>query len=187
LLTAGETAVGVLPRPEPPPVVQHAGEFGEPGAQSVRHPVGHPQADLRLALHAVLPPVRFLDADAEDADDGLATHGSSVFLPVLAVRPGCREPAASLSVGDEHGGEFADALHIQRTGRAAAGVRDDAGVGVDFADLRVPEAPQVEEPLLTPEDISTPRRVLRFGGAGEFASRRCPKVFPAVLAVTHPG
>ena len=55
-------------------VVERAGELGEPGPQAVGDPVGDPDADLRLALHRVLPAVRLLDAHAEDADDGLAAH-----------------------------------------------------------------------------------------------------------------
>src|SRR5207253_5152974 len=132
--------------------------------------------NLRLTLHAVLPPVRFLDADAEDADDRFATQGGAELLAVLAVRPRRRQAAAALPVGDQHRRQFADALHVQRAGRAAAGVGDDAGVGMNLADLRVPEAPQVEKPLLTPEDIGTSRRFLRVGGPGELLSRRLLEV-----------
>ena len=174
-------------RLQPALVVQHAGELGEPRPQPVGDAVGHPEADLRLALHAVLPAIRLLDADAEDADDGLAAHGGAEFLAVLPVRPRRGQPAAGLPVGDQRGRQLADPLHVQRTGRAAAGVRDDAGVGIDLADLGVPEPPQVEEPLLTPEDVGAPRRVLRVAGAGKLVPDCGAEVLPAMLAVAHPG
>ena len=153
LLPGGVTAVQILHRLEPAWVVQHAGELGEPGTQPVGDAVGHPQANLGLALDAVLPAVGLLDTDAEDADDRLAAHGGAKFLAVLAVGPRRRESAAGLAVGEQRGGELADALHVQRTGRAAARVGDDARVGIDPADLGVPETPEVEEPLLMPEDV----------------------------------
>ena len=70
-LDAVVPAVEVLDDPEPAAVAEHAGELGEPGPQAVGDPVGEPDADLRLALHRVLPAVRLLDAHAEDAPDRL--------------------------------------------------------------------------------------------------------------------
>src|SRR5712692_4743935 len=95
-LPAGVTAVEVLYRFKPALVVQDTGKLGEPGTQAVGDAVGHPQADLRLALYAVLPPIRLLDADAEDADDGFSAHGCAEFLPVLPIGPRRREPTAGL-------------------------------------------------------------------------------------------
>ena len=97
------------PTPSQRAVVQHAGELGEPGPQAVGDAVGDPEADLRLALHRVLPAVRLLHAHAEDADDRLAAHRGAVFLGVLAVGPGGHQPAARLAVGEERGGQLADA------------------------------------------------------------------------------
>ena len=67
------------------------------------------------------------------------------------------------------------------------GVRDHARVGVDLADLRVPEPPELEEALLLPEDVRPPRRVLRVVRPGQLVAGRGPEVRPAVLAVAHPG
>src|SRR5207244_11437171 len=95
------------------------------------------------------------------ADDRFAAHGGAKFLPVFAIRPWRSQAAAGLAVGDEGGRQFADFLHVERTGRAAAGVRDDAGVRIDFADFAVPKPPEIEEPLLAPEEVGATRRVLR--------------------------
>src|SRR5438094_10675 len=54
---------------EPAFVVQRAREFGEPRTQAVGRPVSDPDAHLGLALHRVLPAIRFLNADAENAAD----------------------------------------------------------------------------------------------------------------------
>ena len=167
--------------------MQHAGELGEPRPQAVGDAIRHPEANLGFALDAVLPPIRLLDADAEDADDGFAAHGGAEFLAVLPVGPRGGQPAPSLPVGDERRRKLADALHVQRARRAAAGVRDDAGVGIDLADLGIPEPPQVEEPLLPPENVSAARRVLRVVRAGQLAPRRRPEVLAAMLAVAHAG
>ena len=140
-------AVEVLDDAEPAAVAEHAGELGEPGPQAVGDPVGEPDADLRLALHRVLPAVRLLDAHAEDAPDRLAAHRGAVLLGGLAVGPRGHEPAPRLAVGEQRRGELADGLHVERAGRAAPGVRDHARVGVDLADLPVPEPPELEEAL----------------------------------------
>ena len=129
-LPLGVAAVEVFDWFEPALVVQHTGELGEPWTQVVGHPLGNPQPYLRFALDAILPAIRLFHADAEDADDGFAAHGGAEFLPVLAVGPRRGQAAACLPVGDEHGGKFADALHVQVTGGSAAGIGDDAGVRV---------------------------------------------------------
>src|SRR3989442_602408 len=151
---AGVAAVDVLDHAKPTPVVEHATEFGEPGAQAVGRAVGDPDSNFSLALDGVFPTIRFFNSDAEDADDGFAAHGRAKFLSVFAVGPRRGQTAAGLAVGDERGCELADFRHIERTGRAASGVRDDAGVGIDLANLSVPELPQGEQPLLSPENVS---------------------------------
>src|SRR5580765_369979 len=147
-------AVDVLDHAEPTRVVEHAAEFGKPWAQAVGRAVGDPDSNLSLALDGVFPAIRLLKTDAEDTDDGFAAHGGAKFLSVLAVRPRRGKTAARLAVSDERGRELADFRHVERTGRAASGIRDDAGVGIDFANLAVPELPQVEQPLLSPENVS---------------------------------
>src|SRR5437773_4016527 len=184
---AGVAAVDVLDHAQPTRVVEHAAEFGEPGTQAVGRAVGDPDSNFSLALHGVFPAIRFFDSDAEDADDGFAAHGRAKFLSVLAIGPRSGETAAGLAVGDERGRELADFRHVERTGRATSGVRDDAGVGIDLANLAVPELPQVEQPLLSPENISAAGGVQRIAGARQVVTRGDLKILQAVLAVTHAG
>ena len=118
--------------------MDHAAEFGEPGAQTIGHAIGDPDTDFSLCLHGVFPAIGFFEADTEDADDGFAAHGGAKFLSVFAVRPGRSETAPRLAVGDQRGGEFADLPHVERTGGASSGVGNDAGVGIDLACFAVP-------------------------------------------------
>src|SRR5262249_17858729 len=134
----------------------------------------------------VLPAVRFLDADAEDADDRFAAHGGAELFAVLSVRPRRRQAATGLPVGDQDGCQLADAPHVERAGRPAAGVRDYAGVGMDLADLPIPETPQLETPRLPPEDVGPPGRVLRVGRARQLVSEGFTEVRLTVRTVTHP-
>src|SRR6266516_3314075 len=184
---AGVAAVDVLDHAQPTRVVEHATEFGEPRPQAVGRPVGDPDSNFSLALHGVFPAIRLFDPYAEDADDGFAAHGRAKFLSVFAVGPRRGKTAAGLTVGDERGGELADFRHVERTGRAASGVRDDAGVGIDLANLAVPELPQVEQPLLSPEQVSAAGGVLRIAGARQVVTRGGLKILQAVFAVTHAG
>ena len=174
-------------RLEPAFVVQHAAEFREPRTQAIRDAIGHPEANLRFALHAVLPAIRFFEADAEDADDRFAAHGGAKFLPVFAIRPRRSQAAAGLAVGDEGGRPFADFLHVERTGRAAAGVRDDAGVRIYFSDFAVPKPPEIEEPLLAPEEVGATGRVLRVVRERQLETARLFEMLAAMLAITHAG
>ena len=67
-----------------------------------------------------------------------------IFLAVFAIGPREHDTAAGLAIGHQHGREFADCLHVERTERAAAGIRDDAGIGIDLADFGVPQAPEIQ-------------------------------------------
>ena len=118
---------------------------------------------------------------------GLLPIVGAVLLRVLAVGPRGHEPAPRLAVGEQRRGELADGLHVERAGRAAPGVRDDARVGVDLADLRVPEPPELEEALLVPGDVRASRGILRVVRPRQLVPGRGPEVRPAVLAVAHPG
>ena len=64
--------VDALDDRQPAAVVEHAGELRDPRAHAVGGAFGHPEPDLGLALHRVLPAIRLFDADAEDAADRLA-------------------------------------------------------------------------------------------------------------------
>src|SRR6185312_3241012 len=105
---------------------------------AIRHAVGDPEPDLGLALHRVFPAIGFFHSDAENADDGLAAHGGAKFLSVLPVRPRRHETAPSLAIGEKRGRKLADFFHVERTRRAAPGVWDDAGIGINLAHLGVP-------------------------------------------------
>jgi len=82
-------------------------------------------------------------------------------------RPYGHEAAACLTVGEEDGRVFTDVFHIEVAERAAAGVGNEAGRGIDFANLAVPQAPQLEETLLAPLGVGAAGWVLRVVGAGE--------------------
>ena len=117
---------------------------------------------------------------------GLRPIAARYSLPFLPLAHGRHQAAPRLAVGHQRRGQLADPLHVERTGRAAAGVGNDAGVGIDLAHLGIPEPPQIKQPLLPPENVSAPRRVLRIVGR---AADRDPvasrKFFAAMLAVAH--
>src|SRR5262249_13638748 len=113
-------------------------------------------------------------------------HRGAVLLGVLSGGPGGHQPGPGLAVGEQRRGELADRLHVERTRGTAPGVRDHAGVGMDPADLRIPEPPQLEEAALLPEAGGPPRRILRVVRARQLVAARGPEVRPAVLAVAHP-
>ena len=69
---AGQPAVDRLDRFQPALVVEHAAELGEPRAHAVGDEVCDPEPDFGGVLHRVLPAVRLLDANAEEAGDGLS-------------------------------------------------------------------------------------------------------------------
>ena len=77
----------------------------------------------------------------------------AVFLAVLAVGPRRAEAAARLAVGKQRGRQLADGLHVEIAERAAAGVGDEARVGIDLRIFVVPQAPQIEQALLLPHDV----------------------------------
>src|SRR5581483_1784514 len=81
---------------------------------------------------------------------------------------------------------LSDRFHIERTERAAARVRDESRVRIEFANLRVPQPPEFKEPLLVPEDVVAPRRILRVAGARQVQAVSRLEVAPAVFAITHP-
>ena len=104
-------------------------------------------------------------------DDRFAAHGRAKFFAVLAIRPWRGQAAARLAIGDERRRQFADVFHVERTGGAAAGVGNDAGVRIDLAHLAVPELPEIKQPLLPPENVGAPRRVLRVVRARQIVDR----------------
>src|SRR5207248_8680140 len=74
----------------------------------------------------------------------------------------------------------------ERAERAAAGVGDEARARIDRADLAIPQAPQLEQPLLLPREIRAARGVARIGGPRQIETVRRAEVPLAVLAVAHP-
>src|SRR5437867_3443045 len=75
LLPARQPLINPFDWPQPALIMQDAAELGEPWPQPVGHSVSDPQADFRLTLDTILPAVGFFDPNAEDADNGFATHG----------------------------------------------------------------------------------------------------------------
>ena len=180
-------AVNVLDHPQPARIVQRAAEFAEPRTQAIGDSVQDPNANLGVALHAVLPALRFFDADAEQADDGFATHGGAKFLAVFSIGPRRHDAAPGLAVGYQHGSQFANGFHVQRTQRAAAGVRDDAGIGIDLAHRAVPNPPEIEEPLLPPEEVGAAGRVLEIAGSRQIEAGGFLEILAAMFAITLAG
>jgi hypothetical protein len=150
-------------------------------------PVNHPEPNLIAALDGVFPTVRLFNAYAEDAGDGLAAKRRAVFLAVFAIRPGRRQPAPGLAIGEERRRQFPDGLHVEIAERPAAGVRNETRVRVDLFDLRVPASPKFEQPLLPPHDILPPRLVLRACRARQLQARKFLEILLAMLAVAHAG
>jgi hypothetical protein len=179
--------VDLLDRLQPAGVVEGAGELREPGPHAVGQEVGDPEADLVPVLHRVLPSIGLFDSDAEEARDGLAAQRGTVLLGVHPDGPGGHEAAARLAIGRHHRREVADPLHVQAARGSAARVGNDAGVGVDLAHLRVPEAPQLEEPVLLPPRMRPSRRVLRIRAAREVEAGGRAEGRLAVRAVAHAG
>ena len=117
---------------------------------------------------------------------GLLAHRGAELLPALPVRPGHRDAASRLMIGDEHRRELADAHHVERAAGAAAHVRDDARVGAHRAHRVVPRAPEREEPILPPEDVRVASRILRIVGARQLEAGRGAEVRPTVHAEALP-
>src|SRR5262245_51950608 len=153
--------VNVLDDSQPAPIVQCAGKLGEPGAQAVGGSLRDPDANLRLTLHGILPAIRFFNANTEDADNWLAAERGAKFLSILAIDPRSSKPTTRLAIGEQRFGQFADFFHVERTGRAAAGIRNHTGVGIDLARLAVPQLPEVEKTLLPPKDVKIGRASCR--------------------------
>src|SRR5580658_5655109 len=97
--------------------------------------------------------MRVVDAHATNAGDGFTAESRSVFLAVFSVAPRRHDAAAALTISKQSECELADGLHVEIAEGAAAGVSDVTGVGIDGADFLIPETPQIEEPLLAPDDV----------------------------------
>src|SRR5262245_39853244 len=176
-------SVQVLDHFEPAVINHFAVELREPGPEIMRDPVNHPEPNLVAALDGIFPTVRLFNAYAEDACDGLAAQRRAVFLAVFAIRPGKRQPAPGLAIGEERRRQLSDGLHIEIAERPAAGVRNETRVRVDVFDLSVPESPKFEQPLLPPHGILPPGFVLRVCRARQFQARKLLEILLAMLAV----
>ena len=157
-LVAVVPVVDALDDRQPAPIAQHAGELGEPWPHALRRAARHPQPDLGLALHRVLPAVRLLDADAEDPADRAPVHHRVVLLAAPAVRVRRRQAAAGLVIGELDG-------RLHQPGGAHVGwtVGHEAGARPRAADVGVPQRPQLGEPGLAPGDEGAAGRI---GGVG---------------------
>src|SRR5262245_59566942 len=164
LFAALIAVVNVLDDFEPPWILNGGGKFREPWPQSVGNTIGHPDAKLCFTLERVFPTIGLFQADAENASDRFVAHRGAIFLAVLAVSPRGHQTAARLPIGKEDGCPLANFFHVERAGRSAARIGNDAGIGIELPHLRVPELPQFKEPLLAPEDISAAGGILRIGG-----------------------
>src|ERR1035441_7353047 len=92
----------------------------EPRPHAIRNRVQRPDADLRIAGHAVLPAIRLLEPNPKQPDHRLVTHGRTVFFAGLAHQPRRRQPMPRLPVGGQHRRTPADLDRVQLTPRPAA-------------------------------------------------------------------
>src|SRR5262245_45191278 len=180
-------SVQVLNHFEPAVINHFAVELREPGPEIMGDPVNHPEPYFVAALDGVFPAVRLFHAHAEDAGDGLAAQRRAVFLAVLAIHPGRHKAAPRLAIREERRRQLPDGLHIEIAERPAAGVRNETRVRVDLFDLRVPESPKFEQPILPPHDILPPRFVLLVCRARQLHARKLLEILLAMLAVAYAG
>ena len=113
----------------------------------------------------------------------MARYSFAVF-PIAqgAARP-CRACRSATSIG----ASSPNCWPSSELERPASVVRDDARVGIDRAHRGVPEPPQLEEPLLPPEDVSPPTRVLRIVSPRQIEPGCGLEICPAMLAVALAG
>ena len=176
-LVLGVPQVDALDDGEPATVVQRAGELREPGAHAVGGSLGDPEPDLGLALHRVLPPIRLLEAHAEDPAHGPPPHHGAVLLAVTAVRPGRRHAAARLRIGELDLRKLVGRLQVGRT------IRDDARVGIRRVNGRVPDPPQLDETRLAPLEKLSSCGIRAIGGRRQLQPGRRLEVALTVHAV----
>src|SRR5207247_11316972 len=152
--------IDLLHHLQPSLVVKSPRELCEPGAQVVGDAVRYPDSNLRIALDRILPAIWLFDSNAEDTDDGLSSQSGAILLAVFPIGPGDGKAPARLAVGKQRFREVADGLHVERTQGAPSRVGDERSRRVDLADFPVPEPPELEQALLSPEDVAPSRRVL---------------------------
>src|SRR5207237_9985554 len=99
---------------EPASIVENARELLHPRPAAGRGAFCHPEPDLRLALHRVLPPIRLLQAHAENPADRSSSHDGPVLLGAAAVAPRRRHAAPRLVVGELNRRHVARGLHVRR-------------------------------------------------------------------------
>ncbi len=139
--------------------MESTGEFATPRTHTVGNSVQNPDANLRVAGDAVLPPIRLLQADTEETDNRLVAHRGTVLLGCLADKPG--------------------------RGKTMAGLTIDGRFRVDLADLSVPYIEQADKPVLPPDEIRTMRGTLLTGRARQIEASGVLEISDTVLAVAH--
>jgi len=167
--------------------MESTGEFATPRTHTVGNSIQNPDANLRVAGDAVLPPIRLLQADTEETDNRLVAHRGTVLLGCLADKPGRGKTMAGLTIGREHRCAAAGFERIQRSQRTAAVVGDHGRFRVDLADLSVPYIEQADEPLLPPREIGTVEGALLTGRARQIEASGVLEISDTVLAVAHTG
>ena len=187
----GSVAPGedLLDGTEPARVVQHARELREPGPHAVGDAGPRPRGGSR-------------PRSARSPSSGRAPRRPTLKMPPTGLPPivarysfaflpmaqGAMSPRRACRSANSIGARSPMLRHVQAAGGAAAGVGDEAGVGVDLAQLRVPEAPQGEEPLLAATAGSrAARRPAGRAVRGQVVAGGGAEAVPAVLAVAHAG
>src|SRR6476646_8252863 len=153
--------VKVFNRPQPARIMQSSAELAEPWPRAIGDSIQRPDADLSIALHAILPAVLFFQSNPKQTNHRFAPKHSTKFLGRLSISPRRHHSMPRLSISYQHGHMLSKFLCLQRTHGPAAVIWNHTRIRIDLPRLEVPELPQIEQPLLPPENVCLSRRVLR--------------------------
>src|SRR5262245_15762173 len=130
---------------QPALVVERSGKLRKPGTQPLSNTISYPNAHLGFGLDGILPTIRFFQPDTEDAANRFATQGSPVFLGATSIRPWCGQSSPSLMVDEQNVSQLTSHFEVGKS------VRYETRLGVDLADLTVPEPGELCEALQPPD------------------------------------
>src|ERR1700722_4148476 len=111
-----------------------------------------------------------LDAHAEHTGNRLAAHRGAILPAIFSVGPGSHKSAPALAISNHHWRQFVDGLHVQVAECSAACIGNVTGTGIDSPDLLVPQAPEIEETLLAPNNVLFSCGILRIVGTRQIES-----------------
>ena len=119
-------------------------ELCEPGTQPMGNAIVSPQSNFSIGLHRIFPAVRFFHPHAEDAANGLASHGGTIFFAVLAIAPGRHGSTTRLLIGEQCLGKLSHCFHIQFRQRSTTRIGNECCVWIHGTNGLIPQSPQFE-------------------------------------------